>query len=183
MVEQQPKEESGIEFDLDSAQAANEAAEAAAKEASGEVEDKANAGAATASDTPAEKSKPSALSKFLADDGLFMRFVWWTLRTTASLAVPLGIFYAIENCEPLVSGAYKMLNPGTNPYTLLMKGGLSQFMAVLIAGAPMFLGWWLSELLAKFKSWKPIIRVAIWCVLMFPVTLVFVVIARYFHIV
>ncbi len=202
MVEQPPKdEETGIEFDLDSAQAANEAAEAAAakdapaksKPGAPNIESatsardtapsSAEASGTQTTDASTAPEKPSAVAKFFADEGPFMRFVWWTLRTTSSFVVPLGIFYAMENCAPLVSSAYKMLNPGVSPYPLLMKGELAQFLGMLIAGVPAFFGMWLGAVLAKFKSWKPIIAVAVWCLIMFPFTLVFVVVAKYFHII
>lgn len=200
MVEQQPKEESGIEFDLDSAQAANETAEAAAKEADTKAAtakgSAANAVSAPPSATvsngessapadgaPAAKEKPSAVAKFFADDGLFMRFAWWTLRTAGSFVVPIGIFYLLERCDSLVNNAYKMLSPGVSPYPTLMKGDLAQILAGLIIAVPAFFGMWLGAVLAKFKSLKPIIAVAIWCLVMFPVTLFFVVVAKYFHII
>ncbi|MCC6979651.1 MAG: hypothetical protein IT343_15135 [Candidatus Melainabacteria bacterium] len=161
MVEkQQPAEESGIEFDLDSAQAACDAA----AEAEAELD-------ATA---------PKGAAKILRDDGPFMRFVWWTLRTVLSFVVPLGVFYAMVRCKPLVDGAYHMINPGTNPYPILMKGGLATFLAALIASVPAFTGMYLASLLSRFKNLKPTIAVAIWCLLVFFDSLIFVVVAKYF---
>ena len=218
MVEQPPKEECGIEFDLDSAQAANEAAEAAAQEyTKGSTKESAakepavkkfsaketaakksaeksaptpkdasspsSESIASAESAPAADEKPSAVAKFFADDGMFMRIVWWTLRTTASFVVPIGIFYVLERCDSLVNNAYKMLSPGVSPYPALMKGDLAQILAMLIISVPAFFGMWIGAILAKFKSLKPIIAVAIWCLIMFPVTLFFVVVAKYFHII
>ena len=162
MVEKyQPAEESGIDFDLDSAQVAlDTAAEEAAIE---------------------EAVAPKGAAKILRDDGPFMRFVWWTLRTVFSFVVPIGIFMTMQKCRPLVDSAYHMLNPGTNPYPLLMKGGLGVFLATLIAVVPALMGLYLGAILAKFKNLKPVIAVSIWCVLIFIVCIIFVVVAKFFN--
>ncbi len=57
-----------------------------------------------------------------------MRFVWWTLRTVVSSVVPLGVFFTIQKCKPLVDLAYHMVNRGTNPYPISSKGGLAAFL-------------------------------------------------------
>jgi len=161
LVEKQhPAEENGIDFDLDTAQAASDAA----------AEEQAQIDA----------SSPKGAARVLRDDGPFMRFVWGTLRTVFSFVIPLGVFYAMIRCKPLVDGAYHMFNPGTNPYPVLMKGGLATFLAALIASIPAFTGLYLGSLLSRFQKLKPIFAVAIWCVLVFLDTLIFVVIAKYF---
>lgn len=161
MVEKhQPAEESGIDFDLDTAQAASDAA----------AEEQAKI----------DLTAPKGAARVLRDDGPLMRFVWWTLRTVLSFVVPLGVFYAMVRCKPLVDGAYHMINPGTNPYPILMKGGLATFLAALIASVPAFTGMYLASLLSRFKNLKPTIAVAIWCLLVFCDALIFVVVAKYF---
>ncbi len=160
MVEhEQPAETSGIEFDLDSAQEASDAT------------------------AEAEASAPKGTAKILADDGPFMRFVWWSLRTVLSFVVPLGVFLAMERSKPLVEAAYHMINPGTNPYPILMKGELGTYLAALIAGVPALTGLYLGSLLSRFKNLKPLFAVAIWCLLIFLDSLIFVVVARYFDLI
>lgn len=164
MVEKyQPAEETGIDFDLDSAQVASDAV------AEAEAETQAIA--------------PKGVSKIFRDDGPFMRFVWWTVRTVVSFVVPLGVFFAIQKCRPLVDSAYHMLNPGVNPYPILMKGGLGSFLAVLIAAVPALTGVYLGSLLYRFRNLKPVIAMAIWCVLIFLDCLVFVLVAKYFSLI
>lgn len=160
MVEKyQPAEESGIDFDLDSAQVVSDAV----------AEEEANT--------------PKGAAKVFRDDGPLMRFVWWSVRTVLSFVVPLGVFYAMQKCTPLVDSAYRMLNPGTNPYPLLMKGGLATFLAVLIAAVPALTGMYLGSLLSRFKNLKPVIAVSIWCVLIFLDCLIFVLVAKYFNLI
>ncbi len=161
MVEKfQPPEETGIDFDLDSAQVASDAAAEA--------------------ESQAEATAPKGAATVFRDDGPLMRFVWWSLRSFASFVVPLGVFFAMQKCKPLVDSAYHMLNPGTNPYPVLTKSGLATFLAALIAAAPAMTGLYLGSLLAKFKNLKPVIAVSIWCILIFLDCLLFVVVAKYF---
>jgi len=167
----EPPKESGIDFDLDSAQAANEAAAAESRVSAKE--------ATTGGEEPAQKKS----SNFFADDGLFMRFVWWTLRTACSFLIPLAMFYALIRNPQLVEGAYKMISPGVNPYPLLMKGGLANFMAFLIAIVPPLFGIWLGSVMSRIRSLKPFIAVWIWFIIMFFFTVMFVVLARYFRII
>lgn len=216
MVEKyQPAEENGIEFDLDSAQAANEAAELEASSAAGSKLSQQKAKptsapkpsselnpntslkpAASGSDpqpnTPpggvdiatGEPAKPrGAVEKFFADDGLFMRFVWWTLRTVFSFLIPLGMFYVLQRNPQLVDGAYKMLKTGIEPYPVLLKGGMAATIAILIASVPPLFGVWLASVLYRFKSLKPLIAFSIWFIVMFFFTTIFVVAARYFRII
>ncbi len=161
MVEKyQPAEESGIDFDLDSAQVASDAvAEAEAQ---------------------AQASAPKGAAKVFRDDGPLMRFVWWTLRTIVSFVVPLGVFFTIQKCKPLVDSAYHMVNPGINPYPILTKGDLGAFLAVLIAAVPALTGVYLGSLLYRFKNLKPVIAMAIWCILVFLDCLVLALVAKYF---
>lgn len=174
MVEKyQPAEENGIEFDLDSAQAANEV-----------VESQPNTPPGSADTAPAEPAKPlGAVAKFFADDGLFMRFVWWTLRTVFSFLIPLGMFYVLQRNPQLVDGAYKMLKIGIEPYPVLLKGGMAATIAILIASVPPLFGVWLASALYRFKSLKPLIAFSIWFIVMFFFTTLFVVAARYFRII
>jgi len=155
----QPAEESGIDFDLDSAQVASDAV------------------------AEAEAKAPKGAAKIFADDAPLMRFVWWTLRTAVSFVVPLGVFFALQKCTPLVDSAYRMLNPGTNPYPILLKGGLGTFLAALIAWVPALTGMYLGSLLSRFKKLKPVIAVSIWCVLVFLDCLLFVLVAKYFNLI
>jgi hypothetical protein len=152
----QPAEEGGIDFDLDSAQVASDAV----------AEEEANA--------------PKGAAKVFHDDGPLMRFVWWSVRTVISFVVPLGVFFAMQKCDPLVDSVYGMFNPPTNPYQILTRGGLATFLAALIAGVPALTGMYLGWLLARFKNLKPVIAVSIWCVLMFLDCLIFVLFAKYF---
>ncbi|PZM84531.1 MAG: hypothetical protein DKT66_07820 [Candidatus Melainabacteria bacterium] len=207
----QPAEENGIEFDLDSAQAANEAAEeeAAAAEGSKSSQAKAKAepapnlepstslkpmasGSELQPNTPPAPSNsatddpekpPGAVAKFFADDGLFMRFIWWTLRTVFSFLIPLGMFYVLQKNPQLVDSAYKMIKTGIEPYPVLLKGGMAATIAILIASVPPLFGVWLASVLYRFKSLKPLIAFSIWFIVMFFFTTIFVVAARYFRII
>ncbi|MCC7532263.1 MAG: hypothetical protein IT342_27415 [Candidatus Melainabacteria bacterium] len=157
MVEKyQPAEESGIDFDLDSAQVASDAV----------YEEEANA--------------PKGAAKVFHEDGPLMRFVWWSVRSVLSFVVPLAVFFAMQKCDPLVDSVYGMFNPPTNPYQILMRGGLNTFLAALIAWVPALTGMYLGWLLAKFKHLNAAIAVSIWCVLMFFDCLIFVLFAKYF---
>ncbi|HIA55229.1 MAG TPA: hypothetical protein EYN91_24630 [Candidatus Melainabacteria bacterium] len=70
--------------------------------------------------------------------------------------------------------------PGINPYPILIKGGLGKFLAALIAAVPALTGVYLGSLLYRFKNLKPVIAMAIWCVLVFLDCLLFVLVAKYF---
>lgn len=209
MVEKyQPAEESGIDFDLESAQAANEAAEAEAAASnapgsnkntsndSGKTQPAPKAANAVATTTPGESTATAGgaasatevqpvkgAAKFFADDGPFMRFIWWSLRTVFSFVIPLCMFYVLIRNPQLVDGAYKMISPGVNPYPLLMKGGLANIMAFLIAIVPPLFGMWLASVMSRIKSLKPYVAVWIWLIIMFFYTVLFVVLARYFRII
>lgn len=174
----QPAEEKGIEFDLDGAQAANEAVEqesaVAAQKPSTDLKP-------STSLKPAKP--PGAIAKFFADDGLFMRFAWWTARTVASFLIPLCMFYVLQRNPQLVDGAYKMIKPGIEPYPVLLRGGMAATIAVLLASVPPLFGVWLASVLYSFKSLKPLIAFSVWFIAMFFFTTIFVVAARYFRII
>lgn len=202
----EPPPESGIDFDLDIAQAAIEAEEQAAAAGTNTSQPKAKPAAApepstslkpaasgsdvqpntlpVAETVQSEPAKPpSAMAKFFADDGLFMRFVWWTVRTVFSFLIPLGMFYALQKNPQLVESAYKMIKPNIEPYPVLLRGGMSATIAILIASVPPLFGVWLASVLYRLKSLKPLIAFSIWFIVMFFFTTVFVVAARYFRII
>lgn len=209
----EPPPETGIDFDLDSAQAANEAAEQALAAGPNSSQAKTKPTAApkpstdpkpttslkpaaagsdlqpntlpAAADTVQSKphEPPGAIAKFFADDGLFMRFVWWTVRTVFSFLIPLGMFYALQKNPQLVESAYKMIKPNIEPYPVLLRGGMAATIAVLIASVPPLFGVWLASVLYRFKSLKPLIAFSIWFIVMFFFTTIFVVAARYFRII
>jgi len=209
----EPPAESGIDFDLDIAQAANEAAEQALAALPNSSQAKAKPSAepkpatdlkptislkpaASGSDlqpnTPPANAdtvqseagkRPGAVAKFFADDGLFMRFVWWTARTVLSFLIPLGMFYALQKNPQLVESAYKMIKPSIEPYPVLLRGGMAATIAILIASVPPLFGVWLASVLYRFKTLKPLIAFSIWFIVMFFFTTIFVVAARYFRII